>query len=60
MLCLSGFEQYSRWVPLTCHDTKDSAGLFNNSRISFLNIVFYWNYNLTLCFSLADTKVNNR
>ena len=33
----------------------------NNSRIfSFLNIVFYWNNNLKLCFSLADTAVKNR
>ena len=55
---------------MTCHETKDNPGLVdlypflkyhNNSGIfSFLYIVFYWNNNLKLCFSLADTAVKNR
>ena len=48
---------------MNCHDTKDNSGQnnHNNSRISsFLNIVFYWNNNPKLCFSLADTAVRNR
>ena len=57
---------------MTCHDTKDNAGLIdcipvsktnnnhNNNRIfSFLCIVFYWKNDLKLCFSLADTGVKS-
>ena len=48
---------------MTCLDKKDNAGQsnHNNSRISsFLNIVFYWNNNLKLFFSLADTAVKKQ
>ena len=57
---------------MTCHDTKDNAGLYNFTYlfsktitiilVSFLfsYIVVYWNKNLKLCFSLADTAVKNR
>ena len=57
---------------MTCHDTKDNAGLKilypflkqititkNNHIFSFLYIVFYWKNNLKLCFSLADTGVKS-
>ena len=55
---------------MTCHETKDNPRLVdlypflkhhNNSGIfSFLYIVFYWNNNLKLCFSLADTAVKKQ
>ena len=61
---------FSTEYAMTCHETKDDARLVdlypflkhhNNSGIfSFLYIVFYWNNNLKLCFSLADTAVKNR
>ena len=55
---------------MTCHDTKDDAGLTdfipvsktitkNNRIFSFLYIVFYWKNNLKLCISLADTAVKS-
>ena len=50
---------------MTCHDTENNAGLCGFIPVSktitiivvVLNIVFYWNNNLKLCFSLADTAV---
>ena len=33
---------------------------FLKQSVVVLNIVFYWNNNLKLCFSLADTAVKNR
>ena len=61
---------FSAWYVITCHDTKENAGLIDfipvsktitkNKRIfSFLYIVFYWKNNLKLCFSLADTAVKS-
>ena len=61
---------FSTEYAMTCHETKlDNAILVdlypflkhrNSSGIfSFLYIVFYWNNNLKLCFSLADTAVKN-
>ena len=61
---------FSTEYAMTCHETKDNPRLVdlypflkhhNNSGIfSFLYIGFYWNNNLKLCFSLADTAVKNR
>ena len=61
---------FSTEYAMTCHETKDNPRLVdlypflkhqNNSGIfSFLYNVFYWNNNLKLCFSLADTAVKNR
>ena len=56
---------------MTCHNTKDNAGLkiyipFSKTMtiilvyFLFLSIVFYWNKNLKLYFSLADTAAKNR
>ena len=55
---------------MTCYDTKDNAGLyryFSDSKTItiivvsfFLYIVFYWNKDLKLCFSLADTAVKKQ
>ena len=54
-------------IAMTCHETKGNARLVdlypflkhhsNSGIFSFLYIVFYWNNNLKLCFSLADTAV---
>ena len=57
---------------MTCHGTKDNAGLIdfipvsktinndkNNRFFSFLCIVFYWKSNLKLRFSLADMGVKS-
>ena len=55
---------------MTCHDTKDNAGLTdfipvsktitkNNHIFSFLYIVFYWKNNLKLYIGLADTSVKS-
>ena len=35
MLCLSGFELYSRWVPLTTQETMDSHVLQDTHRTLF-------------------------
>ena len=61
---------FSTEYAIPCHETKDNPRLVdlypflkhhNNSGIfSFLYIGFYWNDNLKLCFSLADTAVKNR
>ena len=56
---------------MTCDDTKDNAGIYIFIPVSktitiivvsfhFLYIVFYWNYNVKLFFSLADTAVKKK
>ena len=56
---------------MTCHDTKENSVLYRfipDSKtitiicrlFSFLYIIFYWNNNLKLCYSLTDTAVKNR
>ena len=49
---------------MTCHDTKDSAGLYRFTYLFLKQSLFffyihriYWNKNLKLCFSLGGTEV---
>ena len=57
---------------MTCHNTKDNAGLYRFipdsktitivvvSFLFFFHIIFYSNNNFKLCFSLADTAVRKQ
>ena len=56
---------------MTCHDTKDNAGLYRfipDSKTTTIIVVsflfytshFYWNKNLKLCFNLADTAIKKQ
>ena len=66
MLCLSGFELYSRWVPLICRKTESgvsthckSIGPF--SFINNLNIILHWiNCHFIHCLRLKKRKENNK
>ena len=40
MLCLSGFELYSRWLPLTVAAIQFCSIKEGNSRVSFDQLVF--------------------